>query len=240
MAGNPILYIDPTGLFPYTIHGRSFAPFKEFGGGFHGDSRGWSTQLGKSEKSDGSGVTSRMQLRFIVDPARGALTGAYAWSDPNSHWLFGTETGRTRATISDLKTESQGKSTRTSTFKTVMAANLPLTPSADIDITTYFSITENLEAGILDISVRQTGDKFPSAETLIGDKSGQRLFIGVSPAVGGPYSSLPGDAQRFMMKAEFSVHIDGSGNFTKVQQGSSSYTVDEWNARMRAKPTSKD
>ncbi|MDQ6482689.1 hypothetical protein, partial [Dyadobacter sp. LHD-138] len=89
------------------------------------------------------------------------------------------------------------------------------------------------------VSAVQTGDAFPSAETLIGDTNGNQLFIGVSPANGNPYSSLPGDNNRSMMSANFTVTMDGKGGFTGVQQGKTTYTVAEWNDLNRQKPTTQ-
>ena len=86
----------------------------------------------------------------------------------------------------------------------------------------------------------QTGDAFPSAETLIGDTKGNMIFIGVSPAnagTEGPYTSLPGENDRPMMSAEFTITMDNKGVFTGVQQGDNKYTIQDWNKMNQNKPT---
>ncbi|WP_146202297.1 hypothetical protein [Dyadobacter jejuensis] len=98
-------------------------------------------------------------------------------------------------------------------------------------------MTENVKAGRLDVSAVQKGDAFPAAGTLIGDTKGNQLFIGVSPANGNPYSSLPGNNNRSMMSANFRVTMDSKGVFTGVQHGKTNYTVAEWNDLNRNKPT---
>ncbi len=236
MADNPIIMVDPDGAFPYPIHVRSFAPYKTFGGGFHGDNRGWSTGLGTRE---GGTVTSRMQHVFTVDPDKAMLSNEMKWSDYSSHPIFGTETGKTRARVNDFRATKDADGNSTTTFSSKMAANLPLIPSADIDVTTNFKLVENLKAGTLNVTATQKGDAFPSAETFISDTKGNPLFIGVSPAVGGPYTSLPGDNKRAMMSNSFTITIDKGGVFTGVKQGDKTYSTSDWNNLMQSKPTEK-
>jgi RHS repeat-associated protein len=40
---NPIRFLDFDGMLPFPIQVRSFAPFKQFGGWFDGDNRGYTT-----------------------------------------------------------------------------------------------------------------------------------------------------------------------------------------------------
>ena len=238
---NPISVIDFDGAFPYPIHIRSFAPYRTFGLGFSGDSRGYSTVLGKLY--EGGTTTSRIQQKFIVDPSAGSHTSPQTWSD-ESHTFFGTKTGTPSGDITNFKSSTDKKGNSTVSFTANYAGNLPLIPSADIDVHTNFSITENAKAGTLSITAKQTGDQFPAAETFIGDTKGNQLFIGVSPAVGfedkqsfGPYEKLPGDNNLPMMSNSFTVLIDKNGVFTGVKQGNKNYSIGQWNKLMQAKPT---
>jgi hypothetical protein len=158
----------------------------------------------------------------------------------SSHPIRGKATAKTHANISGLSASADKEGNSTVTFGTNMASANPLVPgSPDIDIHTKFTIRENEKTGNLTISVTQSGDAFPAAETFIGDKSGNQLFIGISPADGNPYTSLPFDYNRPMMKADFNVSLDKDGNFTGVQQGDKKYSVQDWNSKMKQQPTTK-
>ena len=222
-VNNPILFVDPDGEFPYPIHVRSFAPWPTFGLGFSGDSRGYSTALGKGE---GGSVTSRVQQSFTVDPTKGTSTDLRTWSDESHHALFGTKTGTPTGEITNIRSTSDADGNSTMSFTSTYAGSNPLVPSTNIEVKTDFTLVENLGAGTLSIKATQTGDAYPAAETLIGDTKGNQLFIGVSPATGhddkrdlGPYQKLPGDNNRPMMSNSFVVTMDKNGSslvFDKV------------------------
>lgn len=163
-----------------------------------------------------------------------------AWSDESKHPVLGSATATTRANITGFKATSDSKGNNTSSFTANMAAANPLVPgSPDIDVHTQFTLTENQKAGTLNVNAVQTGDAFPSAETFIGDTKGNQLFIGVSPAIGTPYTSLPGDGDTKMMSANFTVTMDKKGVFTGVQQGDKTYKIEDWNKTMQSTPTVK-
>lgn len=65
------------------------------------------------------------------------------------------------------------------------------------------------------------------------------MFIGVSPAQGGPYTSLPGDNDRPMMSNSFTITMDKNGVFTGIKQGDKTYSIGDWNKMMQAKPVEK-
>ena len=206
-------------MWPYPVHVRSFAPFKQFGGWFSGDNRSYSTS---------SSV--------------GSYSGLKTSSSPSSHPLLGTAVATDdRGSISNFTSVQNKDGSNTVSFTASMAGHNPLIKgSPDIDVHTDFTLTENVKAGTLDVNVMLTGDAFPSAETFIGDTKGNQLFIGVSPSAAGttgPYTHLPGDNSKPMMHNSFTVTMDQKGVFTGVQQGDKTYTLEEWNKVYQNKPT---
>jgi hypothetical protein len=229
---DPIRMIDPDGMFPFPVNIRSFAPFDWFGGGFIGDGnkRGYTTS---------PTATARLKQSFTVDPTKGTVTGLKTSSNASYNPALGVAVAKDdRGSISNLKTTENKDGSTTTSFSSSMAGHNPLVPgSPDIDVHTKFTLTENDKAGTLKVNAVQTGDAFPSAETMIGDTKGNQLFIGVSPANGNPYTSLPGDNDRPMMQANFTITMDSKGVFTGVQQGDKKYTTAEWNKMNQNKPT---
>lgn len=167
-------------------------------------------------------ATSRLAQSFTVDPSKGSYSGLKTSSSPSSHPLLGTGTASNdKGSITNFSTKANKDGSNTMSFTSTMAGSNPLTtklgiPTPDIDVKTNFTLTENTKAGTLNVSAVQTGDAFPAAETLIGDTKGNQLFIGVSPANGNPYTSLPGDNDRPMMSTNFTVTMDKEGVFTGV------------------------
>ncbi len=236
---NPIIMIDPDGRFPYPIHIRSFAPFKTFGGGFAGDGakRGYTTS---------STATARLSQTFTMDPTKHSYTGLSTTSSPSSHPRLGTATANDdRGSISNFTYSENKNGSNTVNFTSTMAGANPLTarlgiPTPDIDVKTKFTMTEDLKAGTLNVNAVQTGDAFPAAETFMNDTAGNPLFIGVSPAIGSPIESLPGNGGVKMMSANFTISIDNKGVFTGVKQGDKTYTTTEWNKMYTSQPTVKE
>lgn len=139
-------------MWPYPIHIRSFAPFKTFGGGFGGDNRSYSTTLGKSEIGS-NGVTSRVQQSLTVDPNKGTYSGLNTWSDPSHHPVLGEATAEARGTISNFNSSTDKNGNSVTSFTSTMASGNPLvTLSPDVDVTTDFTLIENIKAGTLDVT----------------------------------------------------------------------------------------
>ncbi|WP_344980426.1 RHS repeat-associated core domain-containing protein, partial [Compostibacter hankyongensis] len=228
------------GSWPHPIHIRSFAPYETFGGGFEGDSRGYSTALGLGE---GGSVTSRVQYAFSVDPSARTFNVGHVWSNESRHPILGTAnaTPNDKANITGFSSSMDKEGNSTVSFTANLSAANPLTEplSPDIDVHTKFTLTENERKGTLNVNVVQTGDAFPSAEVFIGDTNGNQLFIGVSPAMGNPYTSLRGDNHRPMISVKFTVTMDKKGVFTSVIQGNKTYTLNQWKKLMQSQPTTK-
>ncbi|MBP6756491.1 MAG: hypothetical protein KA210_10100, partial [Bacteroidia bacterium] len=215
--------------YPYPITIRSFAPFATFGGGFAGDSRGFSTNANE---------TSRLSHSYVMNTDNHTYINNGASSSTSSHPLLGSATAKDDSgKISNATYTTNKDGSTTTSWTSTMAGHNPLLPSPNINVTTDFSLTENKAAGTLGVSVSQKGDAFPAAETMIGDTDGNTLMIGVSPAVGNPYISLPGEENnRPMMSSNFTVTMDGKGVFTGVKQGDKTYSVGDWNKMMQATP----
>ncbi len=232
---NPIFLVDPDGQYPFPIHIRSFAPFNTFGGGFAGDGakRGYTTS---------PNATARLSQSFTMDATKRTYSGLKTSSSPSSHPVLGTATAKDdRGSITDFTYKSNKDGSTTVNFTSTMAGHNPLVPSSpDIDVKTKFTMTENEKAGTLTVNAVQTGDAFPAAETFMNDTAGNPLFIGVSPAIGNPYTSLPGDGGEKMMSANFTITMDDKGVFTGVKQGDKTYTPAEWNKMFQSQSTTKN
>lgn len=215
---NPLSFIDPDGRIPYPITIRSFAPFKTFGGGFHGDNRGFSTS---------STATARVHQRINFDTDKTQLK-TNVWSSPTSHrFLPGSLTETPSVSIGGFSIADNGGS-RTFNFDTHSKGANPMAPgSPNIDVFSNFSITES--DGLLNISGNLKGDNFPSAEAFITDPNGNNIFIGIGFYEGSPFSSLGGENKRDITSFNFGITTDKSGNFTGVQYNGTDYSIGDWN-----------
>lgn len=227
---NPIRYTDKDGRIPYSITIRAFAPFKEFGFGFHGDGRGYSTS-----------ATARMHQKIDFDTDKSSIS-TKAWSSPT--YMASDPSGAKTATPSveftkGLSISEKGDS-KTFGFATSAAATNPKTPAGtpDINVFSDFSVTENKKAGTLSISGKLTGDNFPSTEAFVTDPSGNNLFLGVGQidaGVGrntGPFTELPGEnSTNPITSFNLTITTDKKGNFTGVQSGGTTYSISDWNKK---------
>lgn len=242
---NPIRFIDVDGLIPYPIMVRAFAPFKKFGFGFHGDNRGYSNT--PSFATD-HGPTARVHQRILFDTDKSSLK-SYAWSSPT--FRTADHSGAKRATPSVSFTSNfvvkEDDGVKTFTFGSHVAGANPKTPKGtpDIDIFSNFEITENKESGYLAFSGNLKGDNFPATEAFVTDPSGQSVFIGVGqigPRVSknfGPFTELPGQNKRPITSFNFLITVDNKGNFLKVTEDGTEYSLADWNKRFQSKDVQK-
>jgi RHS repeat-associated protein len=224
VRGNPLAYVDFSGHTPYPITVRSFAPFPWFGGGFHGDDRGYSTDVN---------ATARVHQQIAFDTDQTTVS-AIAWSDPTYHrFLPGLkQTEVPDSAISKLLI-AENSSSRVFSFEAHYAGANPLTPGAPaIDVFSGITITENRQSQTLTISGQLTGDNFPATEAFISDPSGQVAFLDIGYYDGSPYTSLWGENQeRGIASFSLTLHLDEQGNFAAVLFGAQKISLAEWNAR---------
>lgn len=223
---NPINFIDPDGRIPYPITIRSFAPFKTFGGGFHGDNRGYSTSASASARV-------HQRINFDTDKESMSLSN---WRSPT--WHSSVPGFRRTAEPSggftsgfDIFPEGSDKNF---SFSTSYAGANPLTSGApNIDVASNFYINENKEKGFLQVRGNLVGDNFPSTELFITDTSGQSVFLGIGFYEGSPFTSLFGKNERAISEFNVLIKIGKDGNFQGVYKNDGSdkiYRLKEWNA----------
>ena len=233
---NPLRCVDKDGRIPYPITIRGFAPFKEFGFGYHGDGRGYST----------GDVSARVHQRINFDTDKTTMT-TNAWSSPTykTNNPSGAKTGTPSVEFTRNTTLSKNEDSKTFSFGTHVAAANPLTPpgTPNIDIFSSFSVTENKKAGTLNVSGSLTGDNFPSTEAFMTDPTGNNVFIGIGQiATGvdkdfGPFTELPFENTRPISSFNFTINTDSKGNFIGVTEGKTTYSIADWNKRYTSQLT---
>jgi len=232
-VNNPILYTDFSGAFPFTFHVRAFAPPGAFEGfGFEDDNRGFSIKTSKE-------ITSRIQHSFTVDPSKQVLQK----DDPFSNESKKISTGEVKtATPTGDVTASFGKTSDGSAIASVnqeFEGSNPFFPSflaPDIEVSSVFSVTEDLVKKQLNVSVDLYSKAFPATEAFIEDASGQKVFLSGAAAFGSP-TDLILSGENKVGTANIIINFDDKGNFTNIQVGeNSTITIDAFNAIGTSKP----
>lgn len=219
---NPIVFVDPDGQFPYTFHVRAFAPTGAFKGyGFHDDGMGFSTS---------TGVTSRIQQNFTVDPTAGTFSGGKPTSHP-TYWNginTGTATNRGGISTPEFGKNSMGSATAslTSNFEGSNPAFKGLAP--DIEVSSVLSITENLKKGQVIISFDLSRKQFPATEGFVQDVAGNSVFLGGAAAYGSA-GDLSNSNKERVSTMDLIIGIDDKGVFQNVTMGGTTYTLDDFN-----------
>lgn len=213
------------------IVARSFHPDETFGGGFHGDGRGFSTDAEDSARVR-TGVLLRPDSRGDMRSVRGG-----ARSDETRHdGAHGLARRLGYPTALAPQTELPGvvAQSRTHRGTTTLQVNAegtnPLIPGAPAsDTRSTFRV--RVEGNELHVSADVRGDAFPAVETFVRDHAGNAVFIGVyqlSEDVG--VSDMFLDFQRPMIRANVTIVRDPDTQaFVAVESEGRRYTLDEWN-----------
>lgn len=228
---NPLRYIDHDGQIPYPITVRSFATTPTFGGGFHGDNRGFSTS---------SSVTARVTQNIAYDTDKNYLKTS-TWSDISSHPLLGEARATPSGGIDSYSKTNLASGVNRSDFSTSYAGANPLTPegSPNINVESIFSITANSNKNTLSVRGVLSGDNFPSTEAFIKDPSGKSVFLGTGNAEGNPFTSLRGENNnRPISDFNVTIQLDKKGNFSGVSYDGTKYSVSDWNKKFEQSNTS--
>lgn len=144
----------------YVFSIRSYAPFKEFGGGFEGDNRGPSTA---------SEATSRMAASLIFNPQTGKYGKPMATSSGTVLLPRGWRgMGEPRVTLVSAVPVPNGIA-----FRMDMSGSNPIFKGFAPDIDLHANITFTLESGFLRVLAHLTGDRFPNAEMFVSDGRGK-------------------------------------------------------------------
>lgn len=204
------------------IHFRTFAPFRDFGGGFDGDARSFSASPSAS---------SRLRTRVEVD-TRENSTRIHHTTSGTRHPHLGSDNAVGHGTA-EMRVLREGVSMMT--FNQV-GAN-PLVPgSPDIDRRATVVLDESTP-GHLRLQIRAEGDSFPHCEMSISDVTGQSIFLdGYATPIGehGPLS-LYGVDDTQLLARDVDVLVDGRGRFMGVVlPNGEPVTVEEWNRRVIA------
>ena len=231
----------------YTIQVRSFAPWEKFGGGFHGDNRGFSiAPSGVDEAS------SRIHLIFNVNVATGKVSETACWSDATqgSENYIGPEKRSYSIPRSDVSAQKGDNSIQVSAR--LEGANPLVFRAPDIDVQLRMSLLE--ASGGLKVDTMLGGDLFPAAEVLISDGKTSVWLAGFAPTSKSSLLNLIGSGEplfkdNFHSSVVIKKGIDGefvgiSGSFGASGElmergvpevvnvkpsGDGFVTVDEWN-----------
>jgi|GEM_PF-2403583 len=225
---NPFLFFDPNGLFPVTVHTRTFAPYKWFGGlGFKGETQGRFF----SASTDENRYKIRSEVDIETDDWSIQRAEAYG-SESTGYW--GTWDTFSEAEVS---TSESANPFTSHTFGNNDA--LPGSPNIDVMASLNFNLSEDGEENqLLSISGDISGDRFPASESFITDNHGNSVFLGVSQPTGsnmglgkdlGPVA-LVGVNNRLMSTVNVNIVVNKDGEFLGVRLNSGkTISIGEWN-----------
>ena len=219
---NPIVYIDPEGLYPIFIVTRSYAPFKTFGPSFaqyEGDDRGHTLDRSASYRT-------LVSINYDTETMRPEAFGGRS----TSKRADGSSSSESPTKIDD---RSNGNNIDVHSF----GNNADVQNSFDIDQFTKLKITTEgdiKQDHILNITGTISGDNFPSQESFVYDSEGNSLWLGNFATSGGPVKGVLWDLGReneddVNIKINIKIKVNSDGVFQGIMRGDKMISIDEWN-----------
>jgi RHS repeat-associated protein len=251
--------VELEGLQVFKLFTFSFAPFKTFGGGFHGDGpkRIFGEQIDNCfvDRTSNYRIGGRVKIDFAQQQVSFFAYGSYSYNTLTSEQedaCFSNaqfyEYGGSG--FSDRQSQiSWSAYLHNSGNNCAVPGSCSIDVYADINMTfTYAGITGNSDVGgYLYLQGIVTGDRFPSNEFFITDSKDKKLILGVSgidsdEAFSAPYTELCNNVctEEEMSKWNFTVEVDKEYNFSKVWFGNKSYTIDDWNNKFTSLSTTSE
>jgi hypothetical protein len=210
----PVPMPGPWAMTPMPV--PSTIPIK-FGGGYHGDGRGFSVETGNSA------ITARVSAFIEVNLPSGMAGNRRVWCDESRGPLmgFGPEdaaVGVPTSTVTAMK-----KGAGLAVVMAYGAANPLFKGAPDIDAKGEYALMPGV--GTLQIDAVITGDQFPACESFIEDPSGKKIFVGgFAPDNKEQIMRLYGGMNRpkkIWFQSHLVISLDAAGNFVKVEGGGS-------------------
>jgi hypothetical protein len=233
--------IELEGLEVISIHSRSFAPFNSFGGGYTGD--GANRKFGDAliEDYENKKFNYRIRTAVEIDLKQDKIVSTKlgkTWSQKPStgrgEWSPTYFQEPVKLSKGKLFFQMQGNDKAVGVGK----YTLPnwLNPGyIDVKFKATFAEAES-KNGLIKWKVTGEvyGDRYPSNETFITDKDGNKLFLGVSAVDNegeyGPQKELLGTAFENMSKFSMYILFNEDETFKGVSLSDGTwYNLDDWN-----------
>ena len=233
-AGNkPIACIDLDGLEELWITNNCFAPFDLFGtdffGSYSGDGENRKFGDGGTYRTSG---TAHINLNTAEKPSfvAGTTTSTYHRKLGSNYTAESPSKIEETYYYSSESRDYHHLQMHVSGSNDAVAFNAA--PDIDNHVNIYLEKNPQDNSKVLVHGYVQ-GDHFPANETILSDKAGNKLVVGVSgPGAGkniGPYTLLFGDLKRDMYEFNMSVLFNKDETFKAVELNGKQYRIADWN-----------
>ena len=256
--GDVIRSVDLDGLEKVIVNTVSFAPFDYFGRdlwgtyGGDGNNRKFGDNLKSTVVNNTTFTNFRIRSEAAIDlttmkttSAKAIGTFSHYYEDPpgpfdmNFHIFHSSNQSFSKATFeggfySGPVTGYEGSTLGLDYHLRGGNAAAPFGAGADIDVNVKINFWKTGNVNEIGVNGNVVGDKFPSNENYLTDKSGNKLFLGVSGINSenkdnAPYTELPGDNKRQMQSFYFTILFNNDETFKGVRLPSGTeYNLSDW------------